>query len=71
MLVSSTVEFNTDHEALFDLCKDRGFVNETICADELGWSLERFQTLTVPLIQEGIAWIDVYRGKRSLQLYFS
>jgi hypothetical protein len=64
------VEFNTDHEELFDLCKNRGFVNEIVCAAELGWSLERFQTLTVPLIQEGILWIDVCRGKRSLKRYF-
>ena len=62
MLVSTSLDLCADHESLLNLARENGYVNEDICETYLGWSIEKFRNLVVPMIQEGIAWIDVHQG---------
>ena len=62
MLLSTNLIFNLDHEIIFNECKSKGFVNESMCMIKFGWNSDRFRSNVAPLIKEGIAWIDIFEG---------
>ena len=61
-MTSTSLNFNIDHENLLSLTREIGYVDEDLCLSSLGWSKERFRSVSLPLIQEGIAWVDIHQG---------
>lgn len=52
-----------DHEAIMDRAQINNgcFTREMMSLE--GWSSERFDLVVLPLLQEGMLWIDEHQGK--------
>jgi ESCRT-II complex subunit VPS22 len=62
-LLSVPFELNTDGEELLDAAQHLEYIEESFFIQK-GWSEERFHMTIIPLLHEGIAWVDEYQGKQ-------
>ncbi|KAI7905923.1 EAP30/Vps36 family-domain-containing protein [Cokeromyces recurvatus] len=60
MVRSVPKELDKDQSALLLLAQKTGYVDYDMIKMELGWNLERINTATRHLLQDGIAWLDKY-----------
>ena len=67
-LVSNSLHFNNDHESVLSLSQDKGYFNEEMCKNELGWGVERFNLVTESLLKEGVVWLDIHEGQWNLYI---
>jgi hypothetical protein len=66
MIASVPLELNNDHEIVFAVGNEDGFVSATLLREYHGWSLPRFDSVINVLLKEGIVWLDRYEnGKHS------
>ncbi len=61
-LVTVPMELNNDHEDLFALAQDGGFISESEAIHSLGWTKPRFDTIIQKLLREGFVWLDLHEG---------
>jgi hypothetical protein len=62
MVLSVPLELNTDHQEIFSISNELGYVSERIICDQRGWPRERYFGVINLLAQEGIAWLDIEPG---------
>mmetsp|Transcript_2142 Transcript_2142/g.2267 ORF Transcript_2142/g.2267 Transcript_2142/m.2267 type:complete len:241 (+) Transcript_2142:146-868(+) len=64
MVLSLPIELNKDHEEIIKEVQDAGSVTEMTMTITNGWSIERFDIAIRPLLQDGIIWVDDFKGER-------
>lgn len=69
MVLSLPIELNKDHEDIINEVQDTGFVTIMSMTRSTGWSEERFNVAIRPLLQDGIVWLDDYKGKWSFDCF--
>lgn len=71
VVISVPLEINNDHEHLIAAANDEdgGCITYELMKGLRGWSRERFNTITNPLLQEGMLWIDSYNGETYFYFY--
>mmetsp|Transcript_9437 Transcript_9437/g.14221 ORF Transcript_9437/g.14221 Transcript_9437/m.14221 type:complete len:223 (+) Transcript_9437:1-669(+) len=70
MVVSTPMELNNDHEHVFTIASEQGYVSEEMLVSQYGWSRERFYGVINVLAQEGVVWIDAHGRKAQHRYYF-
>ena len=66
LIVSVPIELNRDHEGIFGVILDNGYVSEKIMRIQYNWSVERFNIAVYSLMQDGILWVDNFEGMLNL-----
>lgn len=67
VLISVPMEINSDHEILMTVAQSHdGMFSLDIMISLHGWTLERFNYLVVPLLQDGMIWVDQHEGNKHL-----
>lgn len=61
-LLSVPMELNTDHDEVFSMAEEKGFVSMEMITRRLGWTSLRFEVIINKLLREGIVWVDNYNG---------
>ncbi|OBZ90794.1 Vacuolar-sorting protein SNF8 [Choanephora cucurbitarum] len=56
-------ELDKDQAALLLLAQKTGYVDHEMIRNQLGWTIERTETATQHLLQDGIAWLDRFGDK--------
>jgi ESCRT-II complex subunit VPS22 len=63
MVLSVPLEVNRDHGELMTVAQEIGYVSQATMQSLYGWTTERFEQSIVPLLQEGIVWVDDQNGE--------
>jgi ESCRT-II complex subunit VPS22 len=63
LVFSVPMELNHDHDELLTEVQNNGFVTFTAMQTFYGWTFERFHNTIEPLLQEGMLWLDDYKGQ--------
>lgn len=64
MIISVPLELNKDHESIMSAAEgENGCISEALASCFLGWSAERFKIVIMPMLLEGMVWVDRYKGK--------
>ncbi|KAH3761084.1 ELL complex EAP30 subunit [Pelomyxa schiedti] len=58
LVKSVPCELSVDHEAVFRIAMEKGFVSQDLLFTQLAWDKERTDSVMNLLLQEGIAWLD-------------
>lgn len=66
-LLTVPMELNTDHDDVFSIAEEGGFVSAELMVRRLGWTAVRFEVIINKLLREGIVWID---SKDGVNLYY-
>ena len=68
MILSVPMELNRDHEDIITAAQDSGYVTSSVMLERHKWTSERFHRAMYPLLQDGVVWLDDFRGIK--QYYF-